>query len=233
MALAALPSLSLAVPSINRHEAQHTLTQVRSEHTAAEYPGWEYVENTNMPSGRGVPGLCTGKWGFMVFGGELLETSVPGPPLAVMPTAFTNGGTPALPTPALPTPPPAMIAPRQLPPVPVYTPAMPPTTPQPAAYPPYAAAPAAPASMAYGSGTSAAVASAVLQSSSSPAKAAAYSGVAPSASLKVTSAEAVAVLSARLQEAVGALSDSPIRDAGMYVVMVKDIALAIAALKAL
>ena len=74
MALAALPSLSLAVPSINRHEAQHTLTQVRSEHTAAEYPGWEYVENTNMPSGRGVPGLCTGKWGFMVFGGELLET---------------------------------------------------------------------------------------------------------------------------------------------------------------
>ena len=183
------------------------------------------------PSGR-ILSVGTGRW-YERTGGELLETSVPGPPLAVMPTAFTNGGTPAVPTPALPTPPPAMIAPRQLPPVPVYTPAMPPTTPQPAAYPPYAAAPAAPASMEYGSGASAAVASAVLQSSSSPATAAAYSGVAPSASLKVTSAEAVAVLSARLQEAVGALSDSPIRDAGMYVVMVKDIALAIAALKAL
>lgn len=40
------------------------------------------------------------------------------------------------------------------------------------------------------------------------------------------------MLTSRLAEATAALADAPIREAGPYVVMVKDIALAISALKA-
>ena len=36
--------------------------------------GWELVNNSNLPEGRGVPGICTGSWGTMIFGGETLET---------------------------------------------------------------------------------------------------------------------------------------------------------------
>ena len=45
--------------------------------------------------------------------------------------------------------------------------------------------------------------------------------------------EGVAVLTSRLAEATAALADCPIREAPPYVAMIKDIGLAIAALKAL
>jgi hypothetical protein len=49
----------------------------------------------------------------------------------------------------------------------------------------------------------------------------------------VSALQAVAVLNGRLVEATAALADAPIRDASLYVTMVKDIALAIAALKSI
>ena len=51
--------------------------------------------------------------------------------------------------------------------------------------------------------------------------------------VKVGAQEAIAVLSTRLHEATSALADAPVRDAGVYVAMIKDIAVAIDALKKL
>ena len=78
---------------------------------------------------------------------------------------------------------------------------------------------------------SSAVHSAVLQAAGTPAMP--PRSLNGSASLKVSSTEAVAVLTGRLAEATEALAGTPLRDAGLYVSMIKDIALAIDALKKL
>ena len=182
------------------------------------------------PSGR-ILSVGTGKW-YERTGGELLESSA-GPlldatlPPATMPAIAAT----ALPPPQKTSPPPSSL--------PTYTPAVAhhPRTPQPPlppvtshilpTPPPSTLPPQAPV---YGSAASAAVANAVLQGS-------AVSGLprfaANGASIKTGASEAVAVLSGRLTEATAALAEAPIREAGGYVVMIKDIALAIAALKAL
>ena len=175
------------------------------------------------PSGR-ILSVGTGKW-YERTGGELLEThpatAMPPPsmtPFAAQPPAPNQMH--AYGTPALPTPPPVAPPVRQLPPVPPFS--VHPTTPLPSAQ------------SAYGSAASAAVADAVLKASMTPGafRAQPLAGVG-TAAIKVSAQEGVAVLGGRLNEAVAALSDAPIRDAGMYVTMIKEIALAIAALKAL
>lgn len=193
---------------------------------------------------------------------ELLETT-PTDPVAALPLGSYSSAAPpsalppslpsALPkygTPALPTPPPTAPVMRA-PPVPSFTSSGPPLTPQPQAVPfpstlpspaqPSAALPpawpTASAAPPCSSAASAAVANAVLNGvgSAAPPPAARALGVANGggAALKAGAQEAVAVLNARLLEATAALADAPIRDAGPYVTMLKDMALAIAALKAL
>ena len=39
----------------------------------AERVGWTYVNNHNLPEGRGVASMCAGDFGIMVFGGEITE----------------------------------------------------------------------------------------------------------------------------------------------------------------
>ena len=101
-----------------------------------------------------------------------------------------------------------------------------PSSAQPASVPAYSyGAPPAPAPAS----ASSHVHSAVLQAAGTPvARPFSASGA---ASFKASSQEAVAVLTSRLAEATAALADAPIRDAGQYIVMIKDIALAIGALK--
>lgn len=104
---------------------------------------------------------------------------------------------------------------------------MPPPPPRPPMTPASAAPPPVTPSSA-----SAAVASAVLSSTS--ANGVASRMVATGGSMTALgAAEAVAVLNGRLSEATVALADAPLREAPQYVTMIKDIALAIAALKGL
>lgn len=126
--------------------------------------------------------------------------------------------TPSVPMRALGTPQPAPA-----------TAMAPPPQPSPAVYAPTSG-------HAYSSAASAAVASAVLSNAGvSPSISAAHRLMlnGGAASLKSGAHEAVAVLTGRLAEATAALADAPIREAGIYVTMIKDIALAIASLKAL
>lgn len=147
----------------------------------------------------------TGRW-YERMGGELVETAGAAAPAAALMPPPQARHTPAAQTPACPGTPSAE-APRSMPPLP-FKPA---ATPLPTA--------------------SSAVHSAVLQAAGTPAMP--PRSLNGSASLKVSSTEAVAVLTGRLAEATEALAGTPLRDAGLYVSMIKDIALAIDALKKL
>ena len=173
--------------------------------------------------------------------GELVETA-PAPVAAVLPQQsaapraahkIANGaGTPMVPSP--PSAAPVMFAAPQ---VPTYTPVPQPATPPPplATLPTLGAVPYPPQPAA--AAGAAAVANALLTAAGTPGLGVMRTAVAPSgvngASLKAGASDAVAVLSGRLTEATVALSDTPIREAGPYIAMIKDLALAIAALKAL
>ena len=174
----------------------------------------------------------TGRW-YERTGGDLIESyGAPAPAAALVPQSMAQ---PPQPSHAMPPPPPPAFR--------GYsanggTPVAPTPNTQhhhwpgtPVAFAPLAAAQYQPPSSPYQNygGSGAAVASAVLQAAGTPALPRAPTG---GASLKASSQEAVAVLTSRLAEATAALADAPIREAGPYVVMVKDIALAISALKA-
>ena len=167
----------------------------------------------------------TGRW-YERTGGELVEApGAPSPAAALVPPS--GAGRPSMAAPYARSTPAA-------PPTPSYGGFMP-TTPASQSFshmpPPPAQYNPSPLRQSLGAGASAAVHSAVLQAAGTPAlPPRALNG---SASLKASSAEAVAVLTGRLAEATEALAGAPLREAGAYVVMVKDIALAIDALKKL
>lgn len=168
----------------------------------------------------------TGRW-YERTGGDLIEApGAASPAAALMPPQPQPQAPPQQLMP--PPPPPAFRgygtpASRQAYP---GTPQPSASSAQPAAVPAYSyAAPPAPAPAS----ASSHVHSAVLQAAGTPvARPFSTSGA---ASFKASSQEAVAVLTSRLAEATAALADAPIRDAGQYIVMIKDIALAIGALK--
>ena len=187
----------------------------------------------------------TGKW-YSRTGGELLESGAPTPlPSAHAPSV--HGGITAMPlSPShlfAAMPPPPSVPPRDA--AAGYsryvgTPQPPPPVP-PASLP--APSPAMSASsIAGGSSVSAAVSSAILAAGAGAASAPPPSitngvggggGGGGGALLRVGVQQSIAVLSGRLSEATKALADAPLREAPTYVALVKDIALAIAALRAL
>jgi uncharacterized Zn finger protein (UPF0148 family) len=169
----------------------------------------------------------TGRW-YERTGGELIEApGAASPAVALM----------------APQPPPQQLMPP--PPPPAFrgygTPAAhhgQPGTPQPAAsahqptsLPSYSYSYGAPAAPPAPASASSHVHSAVLQAAGTPVNPRVPYGASGAASFKASSQEAVAVLTSRLAEATSALADAPLREAGTYVTMIKDIALAIGALK--
>ena len=204
----------------------------------------------------------TGRW-YERTGGDLVEAAAPAspgggglaelmaaapPPAMVVPPSATAVAPPTQPKP-VGTPLPQLPSALYYAPTSTPAPMMAPPSSLPAATPYGAGA----AGVAYGTGAGAAVASAVLAQAGMlapppPTSAAAPSAPLPSfnsaslrlsvangggAALKLGTTEAVAVLTSRLAEATAALADCPIREAGTYVTMIKDIGLAIAALKTL
>ena len=214
-------------------------------------------------SGR-ILSVGTGRW-YERTGGEIVEAAAP--PTPSLAQAAAEGAIAVVPPSATAVAPPSLPA---APPKPTGTPlplpavgsssaaaAAPPSVymATPGGSPPKSSLPGTPfgagaAGAAYGTGASAAVASAVLSQAGMlpPPPSAAATALPPSAaahglrlsvanggaaSLKLGAQEGVAVLTSRLAEATAALADCPIREAPPYVAMIKDIGLAIAALKAL
>jgi hypothetical protein len=194
------------------------------------------------PSGR-ILSVGTGRW-YERTGGALVEA---GPPssVAALPAAYDGGGAHATPSPAYPPSGPityqlggSLHATPHASGRPSYTPASPygATSANSAvaaallsAVPMGAGAPAA----AVGSGTPSmpppAFPSAAHRAVGASGGGASFLGAAP----KLAVSEAIAVLSSRLSEATSAVADCPLADAGPRVALVKDIALAISALRAL